>query len=335
MITITQTPTFSDNDTLNHSGYRHVVLQQSVTMLAYMDHTAENVTGTPRGFLTKWNLDRDLTILVGAAIGALGLMLILAVAVLAWHCCCQKTVDEKEYSCKDQLEDGKIVKQTGSGIIQSESMVFVGVKKEVDNNNRPLPHSQLVSVEDDKRVKQTHNNASMKPRPLSQPVRLSHDALLDSQVRGCDPSESALPDVGVDISQVILSSIPENTVRNYYCLKDMPPLSECSSYDGLDELNGLTHQFIMTPDTIMKTRSLPAWGHSRLRPLSTEDDLNELYAKVNFSKKRKNRMRNDSAAAIAVTKSQNSFLILPFIHKDTDSLVDNEAIVVYDERTAL
>ncbi|XP_013792723.1 uncharacterized protein LOC106476625 [Limulus polyphemus] len=311
-------------------------------MLAYMDHTAENVTGTPRGFLTKWHLDRDLTILVGAAIGALGLMLILAVAVLAWHCCCQKTVNEKEYSCKDQSEEGKTVKQTGSGVIQSESMVFVGVKNNqqykspvVENNNKPVLHSQMVPVEEDKGVKQTHNNPSMKPRPLSQPVHLSHDALLDSQVRGCDPSEPALPDVGVDISQVILSSIPENTVRSYYCLKDMPPLSECSSYDGLDELNGLTHQFIMTPDTIMKTRSLPAWGHSRLRPLSTEDDLNELYAKVNFSKKRKNRMRNDSAAAIAVNKSQNSFLILPFIHKDTDSLVDNEAIVVYDERTAL
>lgn len=80
----------------------------------------------------------------------------------------------------------------------------------------------------------------------------------------------------------------------------------------------------------LKTRSLPAWVRSKPRPLSNEDDLNDLYAKVNFSKKRKNRMRNDEAAIIALSKSRSQFL-----HKDTDSLVDNEAVIVYDERTAL
>lgn len=56
---------------------------------------------------------------------------------------------------------------------------------------------------------------------------------------------------------------------------------------------------------------------------------------ISFSKKRKNRMRNDSAAAIALNKSGTSPFQLPFLHKDTDSLVDNEAFVVYDERTVL
>lgn len=52
---------------------------------------------------------------------------------------------------------------------------------------------------------------------------------------------------------------------------------------------------------------------------------------VNFSKKRKNRMRNDEAAIIAMSKSRSQFLN----NKDTDILVDNEAVIVYDERTAL
>lgn len=30
----------------------------------------------------------------------------------------------------------------------------------------------------------------------------------------------------------------------------------------------------------LKTRSLPAWVRQKPRPLSTEDDLNDLYAKV-------------------------------------------------------
>lgn len=58
--------------------------------------------------------------------------------------------------------------------------------------------------------------------------------------------------------------------------------------------------------------------------------IDDIDFQVNFSKKRKNRMRNDEAAIIALSKSRSQFL-----HKDTDSLVDNEAVIVYDERTAL
>lgn len=115
----------------------------------------------------------------------------------------------------------------------------------------------------------------------------------------------------------------------------MPEISEFSvqaaqyaSSSVLDEFN--EKEDIHNSDSALKTRSLPAWVRSKPRPLSTEDDLNDLYAKVNFSKKRKNRMRNDEAAIIALSKSRSQFL-----HKDTDSLVDNEAVIVYDERTAL
>nr|XP_018903413.1 PREDICTED: uncharacterized protein LOC109034618 isoform X1 [Bemisia tabaci] len=80
----------------------------------------------------------------------------------------------------------------------------------------------------------------------------------------------------------------------------------------------------------LKTRSLPACVRSKLKQSASADNSNDLYSKVNFSKKRKNRMRNDEAAIIAISKSRSQYL-----HRDTDSLVDNEAIIVYDERTAL
>jgi len=116
----------------------------------------------------------------------------------------------------------------------------------------------------------------------------------------------------------------------------MPEISEFSPHHHaqyasssiLDEVGSKDNDG--SPSTTLKTRSLPAWVRNKPRPLSTEDDLNDLYAKVNFSKKRKNRMRNDEAAIIALSKSRSQFL-----HKDTDSLVDNEAVIVYDERTAL
>ncbi|XP_076347679.1 uncharacterized protein LOC143245335 isoform X2 [Tachypleus tridentatus] len=331
-----------ESSTFNPTGSRHVVLQQSVTMLAYIDHNMQNVTEKPRGFLAMWNLDRDLTIVVGAAIGFLGLMFILAFSVLAWRCCCRKSANEKEYDCKKQPEECEIVTRRKSRIIQSDSVVLVDAENNqqyethvLEINNKSMLRSQSVPIRDGKGVKELHKSPSIKPRPLSQPVHLSYQVSPYPPATCSNTSELDLADAGVDVNQVILSSIPENKNQRHYGLQDMPTLSECSSYDELDDLNGLPHQFITNPDVKTKTRSLPAWGHSRLRPLSTEDNLNELYAKVNFSKKRKNRMRNDSAAAIAVNKSQNSCITLPFVHKDTDSLVDNEAIVIYDERTAL
>lgn len=73
---------------------------------------------------------------------------------------------------------------------------------------------------------------------------------------------------------------------------------------------------------------MPSWGKgAKQRPVSTTDDLEELYAKVNFSKKRRNRMRNDEAAIIALCRSRSQNLaVLP---------LEREGIVVYDERTAL
>ncbi|XP_038207547.1 uncharacterized protein LOC119829226 [Zerene cesonia] len=72
----------------------------------------------------------------------------------------------------------------------------------------------------------------------------------------------------------------------------------------------------------LKTRSLPAFLRPKQRPLSTEDDLHQLYAKVNLSKKYKNRMRSEHAAIIALSKSHSQFL-------------DADAVIVYDQRTAL
>ncbi|XP_075991752.1 uncharacterized protein LOC142987086 [Anticarsia gemmatalis] len=72
----------------------------------------------------------------------------------------------------------------------------------------------------------------------------------------------------------------------------------------------------------LKTRSLPAFLRPKPRPLSTEDDLQQLYAKVNLSKKYKNRMRSEHAAIIALSKSHSQFF-------------DADAVIVYDQRTAL
>lgn len=54
----------------------------------------------------------------------------------------------------------------------------------------------------------------------------------------------------------------------------------CMFITVLDEVGYKEDQ--NTGEPSLKTRSLPAWVRSKPRPLSTEDDLNDLYAKVNY-----------------------------------------------------
>ncbi|KAL1496944.1 hypothetical protein ABEB36_007990 [Hypothenemus hampei] len=144
---------------------------------------------------------------------------------------------------------------------------------------------------------------SKKQRPVSQPIPST------VMINGDTTAKETLPDIS----------------------EFSPNSPQYASSSILDEVSGsIKEGDPQLEEPGLKTRSLPAWVRSKPRPLSTEDDLNDLYAKVNFSKKRKNRMRNDEAAIIALSKSRSQFL-----HKDTDSLVDNEAVIVYDERTAL
>ncbi|XP_044752238.1 uncharacterized protein LOC123312084 isoform X2 [Coccinella septempunctata] len=146
--------------------------------------------------------------------------------------------------------------------------------------------------------------SSRKPRPMSQPVQLGASSLMSD-------------------GEIVPKHLPMPEICEF-----APQSAQYASSSILDEVSSKDEDISSGPT--LKTRSLPAWVRSKPRPLSTEDDLNDLYAKVNFSKKRKNRMRNDEAAIIALSKSRSQFL-----HKDTDSLVDNEAVIVYDERTAL
>ncbi|KAI8428337.1 hypothetical protein MSG28_002529 [Choristoneura fumiferana] len=98
--------------------------------------------------------------------------------------------------------------------------------------------------------------------------------------------------------------------------RDPPPAQQYASSGVLDEVCGDAGL------DALKTRSLPAFLRPRPRPLSTEDDLHQLYAKVSLSKKYKNRMRSEHAAIIALSKSRSQ-------------LFDADAVIVYDQRTQL
>ncbi|CAG9805624.1 unnamed protein product [Chironomus riparius] len=80
-----------------------------------------------------------------------------------------------------------------------------------------------------------------------------------------------------------------------------------------------------------KTRSLPS--KNKQRPVSSIEDLDELYSKVNFSKKLRNRMTNNEAKIIAFCRSRSQNLSQ--YSGSNGGVAKEEAFVVYDERTAL
>ncbi|KAG8189468.1 hypothetical protein JTE90_018121 [Oedothorax gibbosus] len=325
--------------------FREIILQQSVTMLAYMDRTNNSSSQDPDlpepRMLLGFTMD-DLTIVIGAAIGAASLIIIILTTFMIWHCCKFRRRPNKAYCLDNSSPDEGSMKQGNGTMLHSDSVVFlgtkcnqvstraIGIKKEICQSI--LTRSQSVPLKEGKEHPKlsTVTRTFSKRRPISQPVGFQTGPSHHSPKRGAVHPHNSLNYRPLEEG---LPSIPEGVFKEGVNL-----YASCNALDGGGACAYSSLYSAVPPQTTMKTRSLPLWGRSKPRPLSTEDDINELYAKVNFSKKRKNRMRSDSAAAIAVNKSRhgNPYRTLPFAqHKDTDSLVENEAVVVYDERTAL
>uniref|UniRef100_A0A1E1X9M4 Uncharacterized protein n=1 Tax=Amblyomma aureolatum TaxID=187763 RepID=A0A1E1X9M4_9ACAR len=318
-----------DSPLLKGEGKRQpIILQQSVTMLAYMDKDNRSMAqeGTqPQksgSFLDSFvpGHSRDLPILIGAAMGAVGLIVIILAVVVVWHCCTKKTNNDKAYVVENLSRSSSISRPPAASMVQSDSVIFLSAKSRHPtgtrlNGNTPDGASSVESMS------QLHFGRHGYMGDVGGTRPLSECGVHTVDVPYVQPSSAASLDGEVTLQ--------------------VPSLSQCSSYShrGLEDSY---YSIYGSSDLALKTRSLPSWGRAKQRPLSTEDDLSELYAKVNFSKRRKNRMRNDSAAAIAATRSfqhqqcyLSPFHTLPSAHTDTDSLVDNEAVVVYDERTAV
>ncbi|XP_067001398.1 uncharacterized protein [Anabrus simplex] len=316
------------------------VFQQSVTLTAKMwpDDNGTAPPSSPGGWKWgSWRIPSEyLPLLVGTVCGGALLVLILVAAII-WRCCIMPRRD-KAY-CTRMGEEMATRQRGGIPPLPSHSAVYAAPKsgqwaycsRLVGPPNPPMPPPGPGSHWFyNSRVLGPSNLERLEPCPLPRSV-----SCIQGQNHTLVPSGSCSEERRRPISQPIRFG-PCDPVSSEVRQNQLPEISEFTAQTSqyasssiLDEVGSRGGEPPPGP-AVLKTRSLPAWVRSRSRPLSTEDDLAELYAKVNFSKKRKNRMRNDEAAIIALSKSRSQYL-----HKDTDSLVDNEAVIVYDERTAL
>uniref|UniRef100_T1KI81 Uncharacterized protein n=1 Tax=Tetranychus urticae TaxID=32264 RepID=T1KI81_TETUR len=221
------------NNKVNHSDNLSISPNQPSTPIVLTVAMSSSTTVSPSIFSVRHNQsrlftlnngssnffginDRDIPILIGAAAGAIGLIIIILAAILAWYCCQYGIRRQKSsYRLDEENEKWASCSNFGSGVFaDNDSVIFTGIE-----------------------------------------------------------------------------NIPNQCVK----------------------------------------------GHNIRRSLSTQIHL----VNLNFTKKRANRMRNDSAAAIALNRSGATPTHSPYLTKETDCLVDNdslianEAVVVYDERTVL
>lgn len=205
----------------------------------------------------------------------------------------------------------------------------------------PLKEQAQMQKAGEEACEPNSNNNSVRaktsPRPASNPVAFSpYDLTLPRPPRR-DPS--------VDFEGGV------RTLEGVYLPlgPDLHMDDQSASSSALDTVSplGRTREADASAmDEAFRTRSLPAWVRNKTRPLTTLDDLNTIYEKPHWSKRRRNRMRSDAAAVIALSKSRGRLLSpSPQVtaqtstsvaaQPDTAALVENEAVIVYDERTAL
>ncbi|XP_075213066.1 uncharacterized protein LOC142319556 isoform X1 [Lycorma delicatula] len=321
-----------DGDLQGHGfgTYRTKVFEQSVTLTAKM-WPQDNGTSAATKWLWGWGTWRvpseDLPLLVGIFCGC-ALVLLLIVTVILWRCCVAPHRN-KEYPILTGVKLGEVStnhQRPVVPVLPSHSAVFANSKcGQWSYNSRLVPGSESPSNHwfyNSHVLSPVTLDRCNVPRSVSVPTHQSGDEILQRPPRPHSQPLALSPRArnSLDLGPCSLPQISEfNPQENQYASSSV--LDEYGSRNLFPPTYGAT---------MLKTRSLPACVRSKARPHSTVDDPAELYAKVNFSKKRKNRMRNDEAAIIALSKSRSQFL-----YKDTDSLVDNEAVIVYDERTAL
>ncbi|GFY56464.1 uncharacterized protein TNIN_174871 [Trichonephila inaurata madagascariensis] len=337
------------------NNVHQVFLQQSVTLLALKDKALVNGTVAPNIVPPKLIFGivaEDLPLLFGAVIGA-SLILALSVLILAfWKCCCRMTIlnKKKQYWLQPQ-ESTNIKGKYKIPVVQSNSVVFLGLKstqgfdykrerssedciitKFVSTNEafetsfgNPLHYTmssqcpEIAIPGSEKLVSETaeeNPNHASSDNLINQSCSvISVSPALNNRTDSCAQSSIFSPSI----------DIPDVTIH-----RDSPALFHRSFYSGsFDQRSLYSCKSHLGSEFDLKKCNF-TWSNYSLRPSSASDCYIDLFQKANFCKKRKNRMRSDIAAAIALNRSQS-----PQLNKDTELLVENAVEVILDERTTL
>ncbi|KFM67540.1 hypothetical protein X975_07416, partial [Stegodyphus mimosarum] len=251
-------------------------------------------------------------------------------------------------------KDASVKNKRKIPVVQSNSVVFLGLKprqafdykREMSSEDCNITSPFSASVNQDLRkrsfidsqnisthcpeiiVSEVENAVTKEPVSLPKCTCSESNENKPCSVISVPPTSSTAPISHFPNSVSLLPN--EANIPNVVIYQDSPASFHRSFYSGTFDQHSLyTCESRLGSQFDLKTCRL-TWSNYSLRLSSTSDCYFDLFQKANFCKKRKNRMRSDIAAAIALNRSQSSQL-----NKDTESLVENEVEVVLDERTTL
>lgn len=341
-----------DSKKKKQKSANHIFVQQSVTLLALKDKAINNGTVAPDVVQPKLFfgiINEDLPIFVGAVIGA-SLIIALALLVLTlWKCCCRLTIlsKKKEYWLEPKNSSSYKGKHK-IPVVQSNSVVFLGLKpthifdyKRERSSEDCRPFSTLsekdypkTSLSGSQHIKMLAQSSELTANESEQGIFNESSGLptshAENNVKQICSVISVPPITNTIVSHVSKPSfISPHDIPSVIIHRDSPALFHRNFYSGTFDQHSLySCESHVESEFDLKTCSL-TWSNYSLRP-SSSDCYNDLFQKATICKKRKNRMRSDIAAAIALNRSQSSQL-----NKDTELLVENEVEIVLDERTTL
>ncbi|XP_071533480.1 uncharacterized protein [Panulirus ornatus] len=311
--------------------YQTKVFQQSVTILIKLQPNTTSGGASAvaeRGVAVgPWRVSEEqLPVLVGTITGA-SLLLLLLLSLLLYTCC-HHSPTHKNFSVKSEVSSVTSGRTQGSAPSLSRDSLVV------------VTHASSGHQQGKGDIQEISNNNSVRskvsPRPTSNPVAFSPcDLTLPRPTR--QESRMSGEAYGRTLEGSCLPLAPESRLEEQS--------ASSSALDTVFPVGRGGELEASAVDEAFRTRSLPAWVRNKSRPLATLDDLNTIYEKPNWSKRRRNRMRSDAAAVIALSKSRGRLLspspqaagqtVATATPPDTAALVENEAVIVYDERTAL
>ncbi|GFU05790.1 uncharacterized protein NPIL_146232 [Nephila pilipes] len=302
------------------NNVHQVFLQQSVTLLALKDKALVNGTVAPDIVPPKLFFGivaEDLPLLFGAVIESTNIKRkiqnLLSFQSNSVVFLGLKSTQGFDYKRERSSEDCVITK-------------FVSTNEAFETSfGNPLHYTmssqcpEIIISGTEKLVSETaeeHPNHASSDNLISQSCSvISVSPILDNRTVSCAQSSVFSPSI----------DIPDVTIH-----RDSPALFHRSFYSGsFDQRSLYSCKSHLGSEFDLKKCNY-AWSNYSLRPSSASDCYIDLFQKANFCKKRKNRMRSDIAAAIALNRSQS-----PQLNKDTELLVENAVEVILDERTTL
>lgn len=283
-------------------GHRVKLFEESVTFIAQLQNDDGSSLLPPMDrpwIIGNWRIpNKHFPVIIGVSSGILILLFTITV-LIAWRCCRYQKLREKKFAMQSTVEDGRssvfTPPPTNSTLTRSYPSILV---MPMSKPASPLTVHSKLQANQQELISLTAETPTSKRK-----VALLSESPQLQQRHSCD-----------DMSQVGMGCYIG------FDLPDLPDLQNTSP-------SAWTTGSCLSDDPELRTRSLPAWVRNKSQLQNNEHHgyIKELQHNSIAPKRSHHTLRHDTAALIAQSKTK----------QDRVSLVSNEAVIVFDERTAL